>query len=152
MRLDQNTAVGIYLSGSEVVAEHNQVVDTGGSSASTYEGHALGIHVDIFSVDATVSNNTVSNLTATGSGSEYGIFVNGFESTVRDNVVNDRDRPTRSGTTSVGISQTNGIVLNNAVTNFYTGIATIGIYAHNTVTDCPTPYDSGGHAGAGNSP
>jgi hypothetical protein len=150
MLIDQNTYIGIYLNGEGAVAEHNQVVDTGGSTAFT-NIDAEGIDAGPSSAGARLSDNTVSGLTATGSGSEYGITGSGPNSTVRDNVVNDSARPTGGGT-SYGIYQS-GIAVNNTVSNFDIGIYTSagGIYAHNTAFNCTASY-SGGTAGAGNSP
>ena len=146
MLVDQNTRFGIYVEGQGAVVEHNQVVDTGGSTTSTVVG------IIATGVGSTVSNNTVSGVTAVGSNGEWGISVNGANSTVRDNVVSDEVKPT--GAASYGLYQTQSIAVNNTVSNFVYGIYTTisgGIYAHNTVYNCTTPY-SGGTAGAGNSP
>ena len=99
----------------------------------------------------TVSDNVVSGLTATGTGSEYGIDVISANNVVRGNVVSDTAPPSGGGT-SYGIIQTQSIAVNNTVSNFGTGINNSGgIYAHNTIYSCTTNY-IGGIAGAGNSP
>ncbi len=146
---DQNTAVGIYINGFGVLVEHNQVVDTGGSTESTC-GDAVGIEDD--NDDGTIINNVVSGLTATGGCNEHGIFVYSANSVVRGNVVSDTSRP-GGYATSWGIENYGGIVSDNTVSNFDYGIYifTEGIYAYNTVYDCTTNY-YGGTAGAGNSP
>ena len=148
MLVDRNTTVGIYVNGQGGVVEHNQVVDTGGSTASS-NVQAVGIESDSGSV--MITNNMVSGLTATGAGNEWGIYSGGANSTVRDNVLNDTATPTGGGT-SYGIYQNGaGIAVNNTVSNFVYGINNAGIYAHNTVYNCTTNYQ-GGTAGAGNSP
>jgi hypothetical protein len=151
MLIDQNTYVGISVNGPGAVVEHNQVVDTGPSTAFSFLD-ALGIYATVSANGATISNNTVSGLTPTGIGDEFGIIANGPNSTVRDNVVSDSARPTGGGT-SFGIEQVNSIAVNNTVSNFDYGIYTLtaGIYAYNTLFNCTTAY-SGGTAGAGNSP
>ena len=148
MLADQNLSAGIRVQGEGSVVEHNQVVDTGGSTFNTTV-NAVGIDAD--GPGSTVSNNMVSGLTATGAGHEYGIGVIGADSTVRDNVVSDSARPTGGGN-SYGIYQIQSIAVSNTVSNFYIGIYNNGgIYAHNTAYNCTTNY-SGGTAGAGNSP
>jgi hypothetical protein len=151
MLIDQNTEIGIFVNGQGAVVEHNQVVDSGGTTAVS-DAAAIGIAVGSGSFGARISDNTVSGLTATGSGSEYGINVNAPNSSVRDNMVSDLNRPTGGGT-SIGIYQNQSIAVSNTVSNFDVGVftATSGIYAHNTVFNCTTAY-SGGTAGAGNSP
>jgi hypothetical protein len=124
MLIDQNTNAAIYVDGPGALVEHNQVVDTGGSTAGTVE-NVFGIWADSSSAGTTLSNNTVSGLTGTGSGSEYGIIAGGPNSTVRNNVVSDTAKPTGGGT-SVGIGQSDSIVLNNTVSNFDTGISNSG--------------------------
>ena len=148
MLIDQNLYFGIRVQGEGSVVEHNQVVDTGGSTSFTTL-NAVGISAD--GPGSTVSNNMVSGLTATGAGNEYGIGANGADSTVRDNVVSDTAKPTGGGN-SYGIYQIQSIAVSNTVSNFNIGIYNSGgIYAHNTAYNCSNPY-SGGTAGAGNSP
>ena len=148
MLIDQNTTVGILVDGSGAVIDHNQVVDTGGSTVAPNLA-AFGIFAGYGSVGATFSNNMVSGLTATGAGNEFGIYLVGANSTVRDNVVSDTAKPTGGGT-SFGIQEAYSTAVNNSVSNFDYGIYTAGIYAHNTVYNCTTPY-YGGTAGADNS-
>ena len=147
---DQNTTVGIKVSGPGSLIQGNQVVDTGGSTSA-----AIVSVIGIFASGSgtTVSNNMVSGLTATGSGTETGILHSG--ATVRDNMVSDT-AVRLGGLASYGIQILGGgssIAVNNAVANFVYGIASNSgsIYAHNTVVNCNTAY-SGGTAGAGNSP
>jgi hypothetical protein len=149
MLIDQNTTVGILVDGSGAVIDHNQVVDTGGSTASA---NISAIGIEAGGTGSTVINNMVSNLTATGSSDEYGIAATGNNSTVRDNVITDTTKPTGGGS-SYGVYQSLSSAVNNTVSNFVTGIYTSsgGIYAHNTVYSCTTNY-MGGTAGAGNSP
>jgi hypothetical protein len=150
MLIDQNTQIGIEINGPGAVIEHNQVVDTGGSTTSTNVS-AFGVYGFSSALGARISDNTVSGLTATGAGGEWGILALANNSTLRDNVVSDSARPT--GGFSFGIYQSQSIAVNNTVSNFDTGIFTnvSGIYAHNTAYNCTTAY-SGGTAGAGNSP
>ena len=147
MLVDQNTETGIYVEGQGVRVEHNQVVDTGGSTSAT-DINAYGIVAN--GDGSTMINNMVSGLTATGSASERGIYAGGANSTVRDNVVSDTAPPTGGGA-SIGIWQYQGIAVNNTVSDFDVGINDNGIYAHNTVYNCTTNYING-TAGAGNSP
>jgi hypothetical protein len=148
--IDQNTQIGIYVNGPGAIVEHNQVVDTGGTTTAT-DAFAIGIAGGSGGLGANISNNTVSGLSATGNGDEWGINAIGANSTVRDNVVSDDAKPTGGGT-SYGILQSGSIALNNTVSNFDIGINNNGgIYAHNTAFNCTTAY-SGGTAGAGNSP
>ena len=146
MLLDQNAVYGIWLSGEGAVVEHNQIVDTGGSTISAYVG-AIGIYTT--GNGATVSDNAVSGLT--GTFNVYGIYLAGSSSAARNNVVSNTVRPT--GISSYGIYQLSNIVMNNIVSNFETCIfsGSEGLYAQNSVNDCTTNY-SGGVAGAGNSP
>jgi hypothetical protein len=151
MLIDQNTWGGILVQGEGTVIEHNQIVDTGGTTGGT-NFNAVGIDSYDTSVGTRISNNTISGLNATGSGSEWGMYVGGTNSTASDNVVSDNAKPTGGGT-SYGIQQTNSIAVDNTVSNFVYGIYTItaGIYAHNTAFNCTTNYQ-GGTAAAGNSP
>jgi hypothetical protein len=151
MLIDQNTLLGIYINGSATVVEHNQVVDTGGSTAFA-NANAYGIYANCSGVGSLITNNTVSGVTATGTSSEYGISTCGPNSTVRDNVVSDTHIPTGGGT-SVGITHYGGSAVNNTVVNFIYGIHFVsgGIFAHNTAVGCTFPY-TGGTSGAGNSP
>ena len=152
MLMDQNTHIGIAVFGQGSIVEHNQVVDTGGSTAEP-SVTAIGIETALGS-GSLVVNNVVSGLTATGGLDEYGIAMTGLNSVARDNIVNDDAGPTGGGT-SLGIFQyqSDSITVNNTVSNFAWGIynTAAGIYAHNTVNNCTTSY-YGGVAGVGNSP
>ena len=148
MLVDQNTKTGIFVNGTGAVVEHNQVVDTGGSTNGT-NVNAVGIEADSGGVK--LNNNMVSGLTATGNGDEYGIFASGANSLVQNNFVTDTAVPTGGGS-SFGIYQYgNSLAVNNTVSNFDYGIVNSGIYAHNTAYNCTTPYYLG-TAGVGNSP
>ena len=148
MLVDQSTHAGIFVNGTGAVVEHNQVVDTGGSTNGTNEA-AIGIEADSDGVK--LNNNMVSGLTAMGTGNEYGIFASGANGLVQNNFVTDTAVPTGGGS-SFGIYQYgNSLAVNNTVSNFDYGIYNAGIYAHNTAYNCTTAY-SGGTAGAGNSP
>ncbi|HVC37822.1 MAG TPA: hypothetical protein VNF46_05415 [Gammaproteobacteria bacterium] len=148
MQANQNTRLGIYVTGLGALVEHNQVVNTGGTTSAA-NVDARGIEAD--GSDSTVSNNMVSGLTATGTASEYGVVTLGANGTIRNNVVSNTALPTGGGT-SDGIYNLGSIALNNTVSNFVTGIFNSGgIYAYNTANNCTTSY-SGGTAGAGNSP
>jgi hypothetical protein len=152
MLIDQNTAIGITVNGEGALVENNQVIDTGGSTASANAG-AEGVFVNCSAIGAMIIDNTVSELSATGSGTEYGIYSPCAPNvTVRDNVVSDSTIPAGGGG-SYGIYQFQSIALNNTVSTFYYGIwtASSGLYVHNAVFNCFFPY-TGGTAGAGNSP
>jgi hypothetical protein len=151
MLIDQNINLGIYINGEGALIEHNRVVDTGGSAGTNV--NVAGIFADSGSIGARISNNMISGLTSSGSGSEWGIIANGPNATLRDNVLSDSARPTGGGN-SLGINPSkSSAVVNNIVSNFDVGIYTTGggIYAHNTAYNCTTSYQ-GGTAGAGNSP
>jgi hypothetical protein len=145
MLVDQNTAIGIYITGLGALVEHNRLVDTGGSTASD---STWGIAVA--GSGSTVSDNVVSDVTATDAGVAYGIYVTGSNSTARGNTVSNDALPTGGGS-SVGIEAFQSIVLNNTMSTFIYGIySSGGIYAYNTANNCTTNY-SGGTAGLGNS-
>ena len=154
MLVDQNTKFGIEVDGPDAVIKRNQVVQTGGSTAST-DVDAIGIAA--YGPGSSVSNNVVSGLTATGTGSEVGIDLSrtsAANSLVRNNFVSNTAIPT-GGAPSVGIYQTQSIAVNNTVSNFYYGITSNGgIYAYNTANNCTSSYSGAGGAiaGAGNSP
>jgi len=141
---DTNYYVGIWLAGSGALAEHNQVVNTGNTAACS----AFGIATT--GTGATQSDNVVSGVTAGSGCFAVAIDVEGANSIVRNSVASNSAVPT--GYTSYAINNTAGaIVLNNTASTFTRGISNSGgIYAYNTVNNCPTPY-SGGTAGAGNS-
>jgi len=149
MLVDNNTEDGIYVTGSGAVIEHNQVIDTGGSTLSS-NMYARGILAN--GNGSRVSDNTVSGVTSSGTASALGIVLGSSDGTIRDNVVSNAAKPTGGGG-SYGIYQYQNIVVNNTVSNFNYCIysSSAGIYAHNTVYNCTTNY-VGGTAGAGNSP
>lgn len=144
---DTNLHIGIQTTGPGALLEHNQVVNTGGTTNTS-----VGVRgIESGGTGATVSDNIVSGVTVTTSGhSEIGIGVNGANNIVRNNVVSNSALP--SGSTSIGIyNYAGGIVLNNAVTTFSIGIDNNGgIYSYNTANGCIVAF-SGGTAGAGNS-
>jgi hypothetical protein len=114
---DQNTYVGIRVSGLGALVEHNQVVDSGNSTITANQP-AYGIGVE--GPSSTVSNNIVSGLTATGSSYEVGIGIYNDNSTVRNNIISNTAIPSGG---SQGIYQTGlDIDLNNTVSNFTQGV------------------------------
>jgi hypothetical protein len=149
MLMDQNTYTGIQVNSlGGVSVAHNQIIGTGGS---TYADSVSAVGISTFGSDTTVSDNIISGLTATGSGNEYGINLNSYNSTVRNNIISNTSLPSGGGI-SYGIFQYLSIALNNTVSNFDYGIYNNGgIYAYNTANDCTTNF-YGGTAGAGNSP
>ncbi|MHB8405554.1 MAG: right-handed parallel beta-helix repeat-containing protein [Gammaproteobacteria bacterium] len=146
VRADTNYYVSLWFDGPGALAEHNQVVNSGNSSASI--SNAWGIYAG--GNGTTISDNIVSGVTAEGGATAYGIVYNSIGGTVRNNVVNNASLPA-SGS-SYGIYNGGGsIVTNNSVNIFSTGIFNSGgIYSFNTVNGCPTAF-SGGTAGVGNS-
>jgi hypothetical protein len=144
---DQNTKTGIQVTGTGALVEHNQVVNTGGSTTSSTV-YVYGI--EVLGSSSTVSDNTVSGVTATGSANALGIYMDyGSFMTVRNNVVSNPALPSGGGS-SLGIySFTQATAINNSVSNFTYCIYITGIYAQNTVNTCTTDYI--GTAGAGNS-
>ncbi|MDE2235658.1 MAG: hypothetical protein KGL13_02845 [Gammaproteobacteria bacterium] len=143
---DTNQYIGIWLTGTGALAEHNQVVNTG----NTNNCNAFGIATT--GVGATQSDNIVSGI-VTGSGCfAEAIDVEGANGIVRNSVAINTAVP--SGYTSYGIiNQTPGgtIIVNNNVSTFtYCIFNTQGIYTYNTATNCTTDF-SGGTSGLGNS-
>jgi hypothetical protein len=140
MLIDQNTSTGIYVAGQGALVRRTQVVDTGGSTKSS--------KVTIFSIlvsgsGSSVEDNVVSGLSATGAGDEYGIYVSGQYSMIKNNIVTDDAKPTGGGI-SYGIiaiaSQISAV--ENAVTDFNYGYYynSIGLYSQNTAAGCNTPF------------
>ena len=136
---DQNSDTGIMVYGDGARVRDNQIVDTGGSTAST-DVNALGIYIK--GAGSVIHGNQISGLTATGSGVEYGIYLyySAAQSTAQGNIISDTVTPSAS---SVGI-YINGAyevsVSNNIVTNFSYGVdyadGASGIYARNMAGNC----------------
>jgi len=145
MLADSNTYAGIYITGLGALVEHNQVVNTGGS---TINNGVSAVGIEANGNSSIVSDNMVAGITVAGNGNETGIGVAGSYSAVRNNVVSNTAQPSIG--TSDGISMSEGIALNNTVSNFVVGISSDGIYAYNTVYGCDNDF-LGGTAGAGNS-
>ena len=144
MLVDQITLLGIYTSGQGAVVRRNQVVDTGGATTSSTV-YATGIYVT--GAGTLVEGNLVSGLTATGSGWEQGIRVDGGGqySTVRHNTVIDDALPTGGGTSNGIASYASQVsIIDNSVTNFingvYYGTGATGVYSRNTVVGCTTAF------------
>jgi hypothetical protein len=150
MLVDSNTRVGIFTYGPGALVEHNQVVNTGGTTAFT---NTNVLALVVYGAGSNVNNNMVSGLIPVGNGNEYGIDIEvGANTTARNNVVSNSALPTGGGI-SYGILLNDGIALNNTLSEYNYGIANYGgsIYAYNTALNCTTSY-YGGTAGAGNSP
>jgi len=92
MLVDQNTTIGIYITGLGALVEHNQLIDTGGSTTSN---STWGIA--IAGSGSTVSDNVVSGVTVTDTGGAYGIYVTGANNTARGNTVSNDALPTGGG-------------------------------------------------------
>jgi hypothetical protein len=149
MLVDSNTRIGIYSNGTGALVEHNQVVNTGGTTIYGADANAFGLIA--YGSGSNVNNNMVSGVIATGNGDEWGIDIeSGANTTARNNVVSNTAIP--NGATSFGIYLLNGVAVNNTVSNFTYGIYTYtaAIYTFNTVFSCTTDF-SGGTNGAGNS-
>ena len=116
MLLDGNTVAGIVTFGTGALVEHNQIVNTGGSTVFS-NSNAVGM--DLAGSDSTASDNTVSALTATGTGGDYGIAIDGSNNVARNNTVFNNNRPSGGGT-AYGISSTGSsdIITNNTINNF----------------------------------
>lgn len=150
--VDQNTNIGILVAGQGAIVRRNQVVDTGGSTANL-NVEALGIEVQ--GLGSLIEHNVVADLTATGTGNEFGILVGGAHSLVRENFITDTAKPTGGGTSrGIELLAASINVLHNTVSNINTCIlysGASGFFAGNTVTGCNTDYTSGS-AGHGNNP
>ena len=92
IRADQNTYIGMRVWGTGAIIRNNQVVSTGGSTASGYSGdNAIGIFVRFNSVR--VLNNDVIDTVKQGSGTSWGIHLqNTFGSFVVNNRISGGDR------------------------------------------------------------
>jgi len=149
MLLDGNTVAGIITTGVGALVEHNQVVNTGGS---TQFSNAIGMEID--GSGSTASDNMVSTLTATGSGSDFGIAMGGGNEIVRNNIVTNNSQPSGGGTSYGIYNYFVGIITsNNTISNFVSCVynsAGSDIYSFNTVTNCTNDF-TGGTAGASNS-
>jgi len=151
---DQNTAVGIQVTGQGALVRRNQIMDTGGS---TYAPNLVTYGIYVQGAGSLIESNLVSGLNATGNGNEYaiGLVSTAAQSTVRGNVVTDNAHPTGGGYSfGINISNTPSVgIRGNEVIHFdygirYTGSAT-GIYSRNVVIDSYEAY-LGGTAGTGN--
>lgn len=152
---DQNTSVGIFVSGQGNLVQDNQVVDTGGSTALA-NVNVSGIYAT--GVGSLIRDNLVSGLKATGNGYEVGIYFDAGadQSGALSNVVSDTARPPAIvasagiymyGTSAVAVSS-------NIVTNFTYCVeyaySSTGTYSRNTAISCDVGYAGTGTAGNGN--
>jgi hypothetical protein len=152
---DQNTHYGIYVGGVGALVRRNRVIDTGRSTIFP-NSDAMGVYV--LGAGSLIEKNFISGLTATGSGSEVGIYVSNNNCTVRGNVISDSAKPTGGGHSygiyvGIYVWLKNASIIGNTVTNFNTGInfyaGATGTYSQNVAVGCDTPY-SGGTAGSDN--
>lgn len=138
-RFDGNTAIGIWADGDGTVVRRNRVLDTGGSTLySTAIGIATNSSADI--ADNTVAG--VASMHSSGAGTNYGISMT--SGSANGNVVrgvvmeqggwgivsngaavlsdNDVMGTNQSGAVGIGCGSEQGLVINNIVARFTTGI------------------------------
>lgn len=152
--LDRNRLIGIHVEGESAVVRRNRVLNTGGWTQLT-DTQAYGILNA--GERSLIDGNTISGLEAVGAGVEFGIRVDHSDFvTVRDNVLNDEDKPAGGGSSwaiDVGSGAFSTVVVSNAATNFNAGVrfhpAATGTYSRNVMVGCDMPY-VGGTAGSGN--
>lgn len=150
IRADMNTCLAMHVMGRGNIIRNNLVVDTGGASVCSstigiaadgpgslivnnrvYEtkeqGTSLALGVEVYVGNGSViSDNTIGN-TALGTGTSYGIYVNGSNNvTVKGNSVSN---------------------MNNGV-YYFSGSS--GFYINNVVSGCTTPYTGGTPTGLTN--
>ena len=124
IRADQNTYIGIQVSGAGNIVRNNQVVATGGTTCCGADASPTGIRV--IGTGPRVLNNDVITVTEQGTGIARGILV--------------------------GIS-IGALVVNNRITEADRGIeydASTGKYRDNVTFDVTTPYTGGTNIGNNN--
>ena len=125
IRADQNTSEGIDVRGLASIIRNNQVVATGGSTAFGADASAVGIGVQ--SNGVRVMNNDVINTVKQGTGTAWGILLQGV----------------------VG-----GLVTNNRITSADKGIeyfgGSSGKYRDNLTFGVTIPFSGGTDAGNNN--
>lgn len=93
---DQNLSDGIRVEGQGSTVIDNKVVDTGNSTKNSSNWPATGIYVD--GSESVVKNNIVSGLTATGNSDEIGIYISsGVYSSILSNTISDAAKPAGGG-------------------------------------------------------
>jgi len=142
IRADMNTSYGISTAGRGNIIRNNQVVDTGGSTATDW---AYGIRSA--GPGNRVLNNDVYETKEQSTGSAYGIEIYyGDGSVVLNNRVGNQDFGTG---TSYGIyipSSQNVIVKSNTISKMEWGIyftGSTGLYGDNLLSGCTTPFVGG---------
>lgn len=120
IRADQNTFVGINVQGASNVVRNNQIVSTGGSTVFGASADAIGIYLT--GIGPRVLNNDVTNVFGHGpSGRGYGI--------------------------SMSLA-TNGLAVNNRITQAYFGILmNLALYRDNLAASVNASYVGGTDAG-----
>jgi hypothetical protein len=126
IRADQNTSVGIDVSGSGNIVRNNQVVATGGTTI--FGPNANGVGIAVAGTGPRVLNNDVIHTVKQGTGTAWGIYLNGVAG---------------------------GLAVNNRITGADRGIdyatgASIGKYRDNLTFDVTTPFSGGTDAGNNN--
>ncbi len=127
MRLDQNTATGIYLTAKSSVIRRNQIVATGGGS---YSGWVSGIKI-CGQNNRVIDNDVTDTRSATGSWA-FGINLEAYvdNSVVSDNRVTGLVAGAGGQSAAIYVWGTNGIVRNNQIT---TASGTYGLYLYQSV-------------------
>jgi parallel beta-helix repeat protein len=149
IRADMNTYMGIVTLGRGNIIRNNQVVDTGGSTGTTY---AYGIAT--YGPGSRVLNNDVYETKEQSTGYAYGIYIYDGDGSV---VLNNRVGNQAFGAgTSMGIDigySDNAIVKSNTISKMEYGIyfsVSTGLYGDNLLSGCTTPFTSGTAAGSTN--
>lgn len=154
IRADQNTWMGMEISGMGNIIRNNQVVTTGGTTVPSASTNIYGIQ--IFGPAARVLNNDVTDVFAQGTGNAHGISLvaSGSNSVVAGNRVIDITAP---GGNAYGIETAGNdvVVSDNRLSGVQYGIymsggTTGGVYMNNLVRGATTPYTGGTPAGTTN--
>ena len=147
IRADTMTSLGIFISGNSIVLRNNQILDIGGSTASS---NMTASGIIVLGNHNLIENNFIAGLTAGSGSQEYGIIAaNAHWSMVRGNFISDSARPTGGGI-SYGIAAlaSSGLTIReNNVTNYTSGIiyglGSFGKYMDNLTSNVGTAFGGG---------
>jgi len=149
IRADQNTAIGFLVIGRGNIVRRNQVVDTGGSTTSTW---AHGIM--LFGNGARALNNDISGTAATSSGQANGLYIDGVVgAVVEGNRIDDVSSVTGQAYGMYIWRSLGVLAAGNRITRADWGIRynlSGGKYKDNLTSSVTTPFTGGTDAGGNN--
>jgi nitrous oxidase accessory protein NosD len=152
IRADQNTYMGMLITGNGDMIRNNLIITTGGSTTLGANANANGIYV--LGSGAQVLNNTVTGVSAQASGNTTGVYLDSASnSVVADNRIGNLTSPNGS---SYGVFLNSGsdlIVSDNRLTGMQYGIYfanATGKFFSNVAQGVSTPYTGGIAAGITN--